>query len=265
MTKGICSAPECERDVFVKKRGLCRSHYNRFMSYGDLQVSAARLDCKECGTNIVIVEAKTGPPSEYCSSDCKRKAAYRRRMESGGYARDQARARAEYVPKPTTERSCVVCGEIFSAKRDEARFCSTRCSTRFRRLNPDGSCSTEGCRRTSEARGLCAVCWKREGRAAGRITTDPWDERRKANWHKRRAQKATTQVETLRPADIYERDIWLCGLCSTPVDPDVSWPDPQSASLDHISPLSKGGTHTYENVQLAHLSCNVSKGNRVAA
>jgi len=107
--------------------------------------------------------------------------------------------------------------------------------------------------------------WRRKARADGREASPAWDEARKAAWHKRRAQKLGTQVEDIRPIDIYERDIWLCGLCLTPVDPDVSWPDPMSASLDHVLPLSKGGTHTYENVQLAHLACNVSKGNRVAA
>lgn len=34
-------------------------------------------------------------------------------------------------------------------------------------------------------------------------------------------------------------------------------------SIDHIRPLSKGGTHTWDNVQLAHLKCNIKKGNRV--
>jgi 5-methylcytosine-specific restriction endonuclease McrA len=107
--------------------------------------------------------------------------------------------------------------------------------------------------------------WRRKARADGREAGPAWSEARKANYHKRRAQKLGTQVEELRPIDIYERDIWLCGLCSTPVDPDCTWPDPMSPSLDHIKPLSLGGTHTYENVQLAHLVCNVSKGNRVAA
>ena len=31
-------------------------------------------------------------------------------------------------------------------------------------------------------------------------------------------------------------------------------------TIDHIIPLSKGGTHTWDNVQLAHNSCNSRKG-----
>lgn len=33
-------------------------------------------------------------------------------------------------------------------------------------------------------------------------------------------------------------------------------------SIDHIVPLSQGGTHELANVQLAHYRCNLSKNNR---
>jgi 5-methylcytosine-specific restriction endonuclease McrA len=35
-----------------------------------------------------------------------------------------------------------------------------------------------------------------------------------------------------------------------------------SRSIDHVQPLSRGGSHTTDNVRLAHLRCNVAKGNR---
>lgn len=63
---------------------------------------------------------------------------------------------------------------------------------------------------------------------------------------------------------IYERDGWMCQLCGEPVDPALIFPDRLSATLDHIVPLSLGGTHDPSNVQLAHLGCNSAKGNRVA-
>jgi 5-methylcytosine-specific restriction endonuclease McrA len=37
---------------------------------------------------------------------------------------------------------------------------------------------------------------------------------------------------------------------------------PKAVSIDHIVPLSLGGHNTKANVQLAHLGCNISKGNR---
>jgi hypothetical protein len=63
--------------------------------------------------------------------------------------------------------------------------------------------------------------------------------------------------------DIYERDSWICQLCNEPVDKTLKYPNLMSASLDHILPVSLGGAHTTVNVQLAHLGCNISKGNRV--
>ncbi|SDN79254.1 HNH endonuclease [Geodermatophilus sp. DSM 45219] len=52
----------------------------------------------------------------------------------------------------------------------------------------------------------------------------------------------------------------LCGLCGDAIDRSLPWPDPESASLDHILPLSKGGAHDQSNVQWTHLVCNLRKG-----
>jgi 5-methylcytosine-specific restriction endonuclease McrA len=62
------------------------------------------------------------------------------------------------------------------------------------------------------------------------------------------------QGERFAPADVHERDNWTCRLCLLPVDPALPWPHPMSASVDHILPLSRGGSHTLANVQCAHLS-----------
>ena len=64
------------------------------------------------------------------------------------------------------------------------------------------------------------------------------------------------------PVNIFERDGWVCGICREAVDAALEWPDPRSASLDHVVPLTKGGAHSPDNAQCAHLACNVSKGNR---
>ncbi|RUP04752.1 MAG: hypothetical protein EKK34_12630 [Mycobacterium sp.] len=79
---------------------------------------------------------------------------------------------------------------------------------------------------------------------------------------KRRHLMADTAVEPIFNEEIFERDKWVCQLCFEDVDPLLFYPHPESASLDHITPLSLGGTHTEDNVQLAHFRCNCSKGNR---
>ena len=80
-------------------------------------------------------------------------------------------------------------------------------------------------------------------------------ERKRDSESLRRAQKKASVTETIASLTVYERDKWKCGVCKKPVKPE-------EASLDHIIPLAKGGEHSYRNVQLAHLKCNISKKDR---
>src|SRR5262245_20111594 len=50
---------------------------------------------------------------------------------------------------------------------------------------------------------------------------------------------------------VYKRDKWRCGICHKKVNPKLKAPHPMRKSLDHIIPMSRGGDHTYANVQLA--------------
>lgn len=84
--------------------------------------------------------------------------------------------------------------------------------------------------------------------------------KQKVTAHRRRAKKFDNgPIEFIGPELVYKRDGWVCGICGEPVNKDLEYPDPESASLDHIIPLAAGGTHTWDNVQLAHLRCNVEK------
>jgi 5-methylcytosine-specific restriction endonuclease McrA len=77
---------------------------------------------------------------------------------------------------------------------------------------------------------------------------------------RRLAQELDHYIEPVNDLQVFERDGWICQLCDEPVDRNLHWPDPLSASLDHIIPITKGGTDKYANAQLAHLQCNLIKG-----
>ena len=69
---------------------------------------------------------------------------------------------------------------------------------------------------------------------------------------------------------LFLRDNGVCALCGMPCDiNDYRIKDGAFIagglypSIDHIKPLSLGGIHSWDNVQLAHMSCNTAKGNRV--
>ena len=82
--------------------------------------------------------------------------------------------------------------------------------------------------------------------------------------NRRRASKYKTSSDKyIYNNNIYKRDNWICGICLKRVDKRLKYPHPMSKSLDHIIPLSKGGTHTEDNLQLSHLICNLRKGNKI--
>ena len=56
----------------------------------------------------------------------------------------------------------------------------------------------------------------------------------------------------------------ICAICGKPVDFSLKFPDPMSPTVDHVIPISKGGHPSdLQNLQLAHLSCNRGKADKV--
>ena len=69
-------------------------------------------------------------------------------------------------------------------------------------------------------------------------------------------------VEVFTAEEVYERDEYLCQGCGKRCNPFVSCYHNDYPTLDHIVPLSKGGTHSRANAQTLCGRCNRSKGNR---
>jgi len=69
----------------------------------------------------------------------------------------------------------------------------------------------------------------------------------------RRARIKNAFIEAIDRQVVFARDAGVCGICQTAVAPE-GW------HLDHIQPLSKGGQHSYDNVQVSHPVCNERKG-----
>jgi hypothetical protein len=78
--------------------------------------------------------------------------------------------------------------------------------------------------------------------------------------YRERAKRAGVPYEPINKKVVFERDGWRCGICRRKVNRHLKYPDPMSASLDHIIPFALKGPHLYTNVQLSHLQCNVDKG-----
>ena len=114
----------------------------------------------------------------------------------------------------------------------------------------------------------CIVCAAEFGPRSNQITCSP--PCRKVHLgrlgdHHSRAEFFGVEYEQIDRLEVFERDGWVCGICELPVDRTETFPAPGSATLDHVTPMSRGGGHVLSNVQLAHFYCNTVKGNREEA
>lgn len=84
---------------------------------------------------------------------------------------------------------------------------------------------------------------------------------------RRQRVKKNTLENGITLKKVAERDHDICHICGRKVD----WNDYKIVngkkvalanypSRDHLIPLCKGGTHSWDNIRLAHISCNSKKG-----
>ncbi|AID58955.1 hypothetical protein PBI_GAIA_136 [Mycobacterium phage Gaia] len=282
-------------------KGMCQRHYARMYRSGSVKAFSEK-ECVNCGTQFVArsrkaitcsricysryvhgrgdkscVRCGTGishlvGPVQYCSDDC-RAAGRLATEESEGtrpcescrrpmvvsyalqkYCSTACNAYAQRHPgeQRMVNRGCVICAEPLSDKKVSAKYCSEKCHTRAaydKKRHRPAELNCELCDapfRTKMARQRfcnpkCAGAWHKQSR---RYAGGPF-------------------VEHVSISVLADRDGYVCQLCGNPVDMSLRFPDSGSASMDHIMPVSLGGEHSYANTQLAHLFCNIRKGNRI--
>jgi 5-methylcytosine-specific restriction endonuclease McrA len=81
-------------------------------------------------------------------------------------------------------------------------------------------------------------------------------EKSRAAWMRYRARKRNATIGTIDFEAILARDGWICHICGDLVLRS-------ELSFDHVIPLNKGGSHTQDNLAVAHNSCNKGKGDRL--
>lgn len=101
-----------------------------------------------------------------------------------------------------------------------------------------------------------------------RITRRKCEHRRDGHRdnHRKRARTHGSEYESgITLKKLVKRDGLRCALCGDICnwdDKEWGYTGPTYPSIDHIIPISKGGGHTWSNVQVAHLICNSNKGDR---
>ena len=84
-----------------------------------------------------------------------------------------------------------------------------------------------------------------------------------ACYAKRQARKADVAYEKFSIKDAIRRDGPSCYICGIETDPGASPYTANKAELEHVIPLSKGGSHTRDNLRCACFRCNRIKNYRL--
>lgn len=175
-------------------------------------------------TEIKIVKCSCG------AIEVRRNNVQKRRVKCKScYRKNQtnSRWRKYYTPKKH-QLECVICKTSFVSTNPIVKFCSDKCRAKNEKI------------KKKEAR-------KEMGR----------------HNHRSRARHYGVYYEPVNRAKVFKRDKWRCKECGVKVQNKKTNVDDE-ATLGHIVPLSKGGSHSYANVQCECRKCNTMKGDKVA-
>lgn len=203
------------------------------------------MKCAYCGKEYE--PKKAGRTPKYCSRECCR-------------AADRDNKRMRYVWKSEKADKCLQCGKEIPAR--SKKFCSAICRRKYRDIR-NGIIHNHG-----ELTKICPVCgiefktWRDyKETCSKRCSNKKHDAERQ--------YKDITVDKDISLEKLAKRDNNICQICGEPVD----WNDylktdktfrggNKYPSIDHIRPVSLGGLHAWDNVQLAHRVCNSIKRNR---
>ena len=222
MNDSTCRWPECERPA--RTRDYCQRDYYRAKTEGNFIDPWSTWVDKTHATRTGRKPSGGTCAWPKCGATAKQSA-----MCSLHYGRGYRMGNL-IDPWLTWQKHprCVTCGNAFEATRSTHRYCSSRC-------NMTGWID---------------------------VNSDRYRELSLRGAHKRRARMAAAPHEHFTSSDVRERAGDDCYLCGEPIDFDLRYPDPMSPSLDHITPISRGGGHILANAAMTHLVCNIRKGAR---
>ena len=232
MANGTCGVDGCENSGRLK-RGWCEAHYTRWRLTGDIQAHVPVKRWKPKGAECSVADCKKPVSSRtWC------KAHYRRFLEYGDPLGISPLALCAW-PKG--------CDKFVWINKSRSGMCAYHAERAWKKANPQiiNASNQRYARKNPEK----VSAWNKKWRNA--------NPDKQADYHQTRLARERGQfVERVYRTVVFRRDKGICGICRKKVDP-------QNWHLDHIVPLSRGGEHSYANVQVTHPFCNVSKGARL--
>lgn len=241
---------------------ICSRRAAEFRRTGKAPLGSAReipAKCAGCGTPIEQ-GSRMRNPRKWCSDSCRVKHSRGTVDKRSSYYRNMLARAAEEVRRKNLSSPDIVCpncGEV-TPRTDSGRplrYCNDKCQSAAsyrRRKAVAPKCTEDGCDRPSISRGLCGSHYSAVWRA------DNPDKHTAKNL-RYRAQKQHEGAELFSRIEVMELSDWTCHLCGEPIDRDCPYPSQLYGTVDHVVPLSRGGTHTLDNVMAAHHVCNSTK------
>lgn len=206
--------------------------------------------CWFCGEPLQI-RLGPGNPRRYCNRQCAAKLRVKQARE----------ARLK-------EKACDVCGDSFMPESLRVKYCSVDCRA-VRNREFASSRWNQKKQKWPETRvHSCGWC--------GEDVVLPYSSRAYNKFHdecKKQSRRVHNRIKTLRRQnvktglritheEVAERDNFVCHICQELVDMSLPRTSKRGATLDHVVPITRGGTDSVDNLRLAHWECNVRKSNR---
>jgi len=255
-SKALCCSDECRS----KRRVECAKEKDYRKSYTYI--------CSFCG---IEYHPKTKNRNKYCSRECSF-ADLKNKSELNIARKDLVKT----LNKPINDliktlsliKECRVCGEKFMGKNKSSTVCSKECYLKRNNAN--------------SYKRLCKVCGKEFEKKYGMngirgFCSDKCKQlneketQKKAIKNRKHKLKKGEDGYGLYLTPLIKRDRGICQICGLLVDKkDYKITEKgyfiagdNYPSIDHICPISKGGKHSWNNVQLAHFHCNTMKSNKL--
>lgn len=262
----FCS-DEC-KDKNKKERSMSKCKICGSKIYGDLkknycsdecrkQSKIKISNCKVCGSEYI-----KDTPSVCCSDKC-------REINSKNIVSDNNRKTLERLNRNI---KCKVCDSEFIG-RGNVSFCSDKCRVINKRQKEQIKSRRKELKRqlkriVSKKCPVCGETFKGNGNkyfcSEDCRTLHRKRQKSLSRVSKRFAGREIDKTVTLD--SLIKRDNNICYICGSPCDSNdfdiingYTVCGNMYPSIDHVIPASKGGTHTWDNVKLAHRICNSHK------
>lgn len=89
--------------------------------------------------------------------------------------------------------------------------------------------------------------------------------RKRIRYYSPKRRAAYARGDDIDALALFEAHGWVCCICNKPINRRLRCPNWYAATIEHIIPISKGGTHTWDNTAPAHLICNLRKDDALPA